>query len=77
MLNTLSKKLRFPMKDRIQQSPQKVFILLQAAVHRVYLVDFGIRVEQSEIVESSIRILSAIRDAAIERYQGLFERFFG
>ena len=43
---------------------------MQAAVERLPITDFSLRVEQSEIVEVALRILSALQSLCIERSRG-------
>ena len=60
VLNDASKQMRFPVKskDRVKDAASKAYILMQIAVSRVHLSDFALRIEQSEICESAVRILS-------------------
>src|SRR5690349_993371 len=61
--------LRFPLRatgqqqtNKVQEPWQKSYVLMQAAVSRIELKDFSLRVEQSEIVECGVRVLSALAE---------------
>eukprot|EP01034_Spumella_vulgaris_P025625 gene25625-32101_t len=62
ILNDFMKTVRFPLKDRVQDPWHKSYVLMQAAVSRLEIKDFALRVEQSEIVESGLRVLSALAE---------------
>ena len=70
VLNNLWKEVRFSKNLKIKDACQKTFVLLQAAIERKQIKDFSMRVEQSDIVEQSLRILSAIHDYSIEKEKG-------
>jgi hypothetical protein len=70
LLNDLMKGVRFPLKLRVQEPAHKSYVLLQVAVSSVEIKEFGLKVEQAEIVESALRILSALKELAIERGSG-------
>lgn len=69
-LNNLLKSCRYPSKLRVKDASQKTFVLLQAAIERMTIEDFTMRVEQSEIVEQSLRVLSAIHQLSLEKEKG-------
>ena len=70
-LNDLMKShVRFPVKCKVQESNHKTYVLLQAAVSRVHIPDFYLKVEQAEIVEQCLRVLSALIDFSIDREKG-------
>jgi hypothetical protein len=70
-LNELMKEVRFPQKVKVQEPCHKAYVLLLSAVDKTEISDFSLRVEQSEIVEQCVRILSALFDNALERDKGL------
>ena len=55
---------------KVQNSATKGYVLMQAAVERLSISDFSLRIEQSEIVEVALRILSALQSLCIERSRG-------
>ena len=57
----------FLLLTKVQDSAIKGYVLMQAAVERLPILDFSLRVEQSEIVEVALRILSALQALCIER----------
>lgn len=65
VLNDLMPQLRYPLKAKVQDPTQKVYVLLQAAVARLELKDFSLKVEQAELVESGLRVLSALKELSI------------
>ena len=69
-LNNLLKSCRYPCKLRVKDASQKTFVLLQAAIERFSIDDFTMRIEQSEIVEQSIRVLTAIHQFSLEKEKG-------
>lgn len=71
LLNDMMKSLRFPLKIRVQEPQHKAYVLLQAAVGRLDIKDFALRVEQSEIVESALRIMFALSELCKENGNGL------
>lgn len=70
LLNEAMKHVRFPLKLKVQEPWHKVYVLTQAAVNRWPLNDFASRIEQTEIVERSLRLLAALKDICIERKHG-------
>ena len=56
--------------QKVQDSATKGYVLMQAAVERLPITDFSLRVEQSEIVEVALRILNALQSLCIERSRG-------
>ena len=64
--------LRFPPPKVItlKEDKTKVYILLQTAVARIFIPEFSLRVEQSEVVECGLRLLSALSEVCIERLRG-------
>ena len=64
--------LRFPPPKGItlKEDKTKVYILLQTAVARIFIPEFSLRVEQSEVVECGLRLLSALSEVCIERLRG-------
>ena len=77
LLNDTMKAIRFPLKLRVQEPWHKAYVLLQAAVGRLeaatgggFARDFSLRVEQAELVESTLRVLSALSELARERGRG-------
>lgn len=48
----------------------KAYALIQSAIERIQLPEFTLRVEQSEIVEQLMRILSAFKELCIKKHQG-------
>jgi ATP-dependent DNA helicase HFM1/MER3 len=69
-LNECIKTLRFPLKARVQKPDQKAVVLLQTAIQRIHIPDFALRVEQNEIVDMSVRILSALTEVCLTRNMG-------
>lgn len=86
VLNEMMKNARFPLKLKVQEPFHKAYVLLMSAVyknkfdsfnvtveqnrsHSVY-TDFALRVQQSEIVEQSLRLLSALFDFSLEESRG-------
>lgn len=69
-LNDLMKQVRFPQKVKVQEPCHKAYVLLLSAVDKTEIPEFSLRVEQSEIVEQCVRILSAAFDNALERGKG-------
>jgi ATP-dependent DNA helicase HFM1/MER3 len=51
-------------------SQPQVYVLLLGAVARLPIVEFSLRVEQSEVVESALRILTALQALCVERAGG-------
>ena len=70
VLNEMMTSIRFPLKLRVQESSHKAYVLLQAAVARLEIKNFSLRVEQSEIVESGLRVLSALVEFCKEKFYG-------
>lgn len=70
LLNDMMKSVRYPLKTRVQDPSHKSYVLLQAAVARVDIKDFSLRVEQAEIVECALRVLGALRELAVQRELG-------
>jgi hypothetical protein len=70
VLNDFMRSVRFPLKQRVQEPWLKTYVLLQAAVCRVEVKDFALKVEQAEIVECGLRVLAAVRDLAVHRELG-------
>jgi hypothetical protein len=70
VLNDFMRSVRFPLKQRVQEPWLKTYVLLQAAVGRVEVKDFALKVEQAEIVECGLRVLAAVRDLAVHRELG-------
>lgn len=62
ILNDAMKKIKYPLKVKVQEPWHKTYVLLQASAARIVFVDFSNRVEQGEITEKAIRIISAVRD---------------
>lgn len=69
-LNDLMKHTRYPLKLRVQDPWHKVYVLMQAAIGRTEIKDFTLRVEQAEIVECALRVLSALRELGVCREVG-------
>ena len=69
-LNELMKSVRFPLKIRVQEPEHKSYVLLQAAIARIEIKEFSLKVEQAEIVECGLRVLNAVRELAIHRELG-------
>ena len=69
-LNELMKHTRYPLKLRVQDPWHKVYVLMQAAIGRTEIKDFTLRVEQAEIVECALRVLSALRELGYCREVG-------
>mmetsp|Transcript_14467 Transcript_14467/g.21404 ORF Transcript_14467/g.21404 Transcript_14467/m.21404 type:complete len:1093 (-) Transcript_14467:119-3397(-) len=53
-------------KIKIQKSPQKAFVLLQAAVGQLYLEDYTLRQEMTFTVDYATRMLMAAEDFSVE-----------
>lgn len=70
LLNILLNQIRYPLKIRVQDPWHKAYILLQTSIMRIPINDFTLRVEQSEIVEQSIRVLSALSEYSICNEKG-------
>lgn len=70
ILNSLMKQIKFPLKIKVQESNHKVYVLLQAAIDKLNIIDFSIRIDQSEIVINVIRILQALQQLCFERCNG-------
>lgn len=61
ILNELMKLIKFPLqKTRVQDPWHKSYILMQTAIAKNHISEFSLKVEQSEIVEQCIRILSLL-----------------
>jgi len=69
-LNDMMRGVRYPLKIRVQEPRHKAYVLLLTAVDKIHINDFSLRVEQSELVEQFLRVLSALQDNAIERNKG-------
>lgn len=69
-LNEVMKTIRFPLKERVQYPCQKSYVLLQAAVSRISMKDFTLKVEQAEVVNSTIRLLRALYEVALCKVDG-------
>lgn len=65
------KTIRFPQKIKVQEPYHKAYVLLLSAIDKTNILDFSLRVEQSEIVEQCLRILSALFDHASEHEKGM------
>lgn len=65
------KQVRYPHKIKVQEPCHKAYVLLLSAVDKTEIPEFSLRVEQSEIVEQCVRILSAVFDNALEREKGM------
>lgn len=55
---------------KVQDSATKAYVLMLVAAERLPIQDFSLRVEQSEIVEVALRVLSALQSLCIERRIG-------
>jgi len=51
----------------VQEGWHKCYILVQAAIARIAITDFSLRLEQSEIVDSLVRILHALKQYCIDK----------
>lgn len=69
-LNDSMRHVRFPLKGLVKDSWQKVYVLLQLAASPAFIPDFTLRVEQSEIVEVSMRVLGALQELCVCRLHG-------
>jgi replicative superfamily II helicase len=70
-LNEVMMSVRFTEKNaRVQTGSQKASALIQAAVHRLPLQDFHLKMEQAEILDQAQRILQALNDLAIKDGKG-------
>ena len=65
------REVRYPQKVKVQEPCHKAYVLLLSAVDKAEIPEFSLRVEQSEVVEQCMRILSALFDNALEREKGL------
>jgi hypothetical protein len=65
------REVRYPQKVKVQEPCHKAYVLLLSAVDKAEIPEFSLRVEQSEIVEQCVRILSALFDNALEREKGM------
>ena len=86
ILNDLMRLTRFPLKLKVQEPFHKAYVLLLSAVYKnrydsfnvtveqsssnSVLSDFSLRVQQSEVVEQSLRLLSSLLDYCIESSKG-------
>jgi replicative superfamily II helicase len=70
ILNEMMKCIRYPLKAKVQEPYQKSYVLMQAAVSRADVKEFSLKVEQSEIVESALRVLSALIELSKEKERG-------
>jgi hypothetical protein len=70
-LNELMREVRYPQKVKVQEPCHKAYVLLLSAIDKAEIPEFSLRVEQSEIVEQCVRILSALFDNALEREKGM------
>lgn len=69
-LNELMRQVRYPVKLRVQEPHHKAYVLLLAAIEFAVVHDFALKIEQSNIVESAVRIIKMIIEYSAERKQG-------
>ena len=69
-LNHLMTLIRYPLKAKVQSGAQKAYVLTQAVAVDFYISDFTLRVEQSEILRWTNRIVSALSQLSYERGVG-------
>jgi hypothetical protein len=69
-LNEMMKQIRYPLKLKVQEPFHKTYVLLQGAIARVEIKEFSMKIEQAEIVESALRILSGLRELSIHHERG-------
>src|SRR5690606_30965888 len=55
---------------RVQAGHQKASALIQAAIHRLSLQDFHLKMEQVEILDQAQRVLQALTELAIKSGKG-------
>ena len=78
LLNNLHKGVRFPIKKKesgptlalVQDNAMKVYVLMLAAAQRLPIVDFALRAEQGDIVDTVLRVLTALRSLCEDRGNG-------
>ena len=64
------KLIRFPIKTKVNTSDLKAYVLMQSAVTKIFITDYSLRLEQADIIEQLIRVLSALQEHCIEREKG-------
>lgn len=70
-LNEVMKHARFTEKNaRVQTGSQKASALIQAAVHRLPLQDFHLKMEQAEVLDQAQRILQALSELTLKDGKG-------
>lgn len=70
-LNSVMKNIRFTNPNqKVKSDSDKSFILIQLAISEIELLDFSLRAEQAEMVESSIRLLRALKEISILHENG-------
>jgi ATP-dependent DNA helicase HFM1/MER3 len=69
-LNCFMKQIKYPLKLKVQESNHKVYVLLHSAIDKLNIIDFSMRIDQSEIVINVIRILQALQQLCKERCYG-------
>ncbi len=56
---------RFQLGKKIVNSQDKAFVLINAAIMRFEFADYTLKVETSEIIESALRIIQALKELSI------------
>ena len=69
-LNEMYKASRFATRLKVKESSHKTLVLLIAAIERVVIRDNSMRVEQMDMVEQVMRVLSAVHSYALEKGKG-------
>jgi hypothetical protein len=67
----MMKSIRFPLKERVTEPWQKCYVLIQAAISRIEMKDFAMKIEQAEIADNSVRLLKSLSDLSVFRENGM------
>ncbi len=70
LLNDMHKASKFSTKMKVKESSHKTLALLAAAIERAEIKENSMRVEQMDMVDQSMRVLSAIHSYALEKGKG-------
>jgi hypothetical protein len=70
ILNEINKSVRYPLRTRVTTPDLKAYVLIQAAVSKIFIVDYSMRIEQMDIVEQLTRVLLALQEHCIDKGKG-------